>query len=149
MISIAMGIGYMILMLMAFSLNPEKKYYHQLFKLPVYLFHIALAAIPASYGVTRLKHDDFGAEGYLLPLLFLIVFRLADLVVVMSQGRHILVVTRGDDKPASYKWWVDGILSVLSVIVPFLLALLISTFLQQRPGFLIPVEKDLNMINAK
>ena len=80
----------------------------------------------------RIKSQGVSDTAYFIPILFLIVFRLLDLIVMKSQGRHILIVTKGDQMPPEYKWWIDGVFSVLSVIVPFLISIFIMIQLQQN-----------------
>ena len=93
-VSAIIGLGHIFFMLMAFSFNPRKKYYNRLFKPLVYLLHLTLAGLLALFGMYRVEDHDVTEVAYFLPILFLIVFRLFDLIVVKSQGRHILIVTK-------------------------------------------------------
>ncbi|RPD46041.1 hypothetical protein [Paracnuella aquatica] len=131
-VSVIIGLGYVFFMFMAFSSNPRNKYYNQLFKPSIYLLHLALTITTALYGLHRVRNHDVAETAYFIPVLFLIIFRLFDWIVMKSQGRHILIVTKGDHRPADYKWWIDGVLSFLSFIVPFLISVFIMTQLQQN-----------------
>ncbi|WP_148661166.1 hypothetical protein [Flavisolibacter tropicus] len=127
---------------MAFSLDPKKKYYNRLFERKTYIFHLALGCMLSILGFYRIKYINFQEVGYFMPLLFLLFFRLFDWVVLKMQGRHILVVTKGDRVPSDYKWWTDGLFTLLSMITPILVSSLILMKLKQNPGILGGPYKD-------
>jgi len=126
-VSVVSGLGYISFIFMAFSFDPKKKYYHRLFKPGTYLFHLTLCFLVAVFGYYRITVFDSREVCFLMPLAFIIIFRVFDFIVVKVEGRHILVVTRGDKKPNEYKWWIDGTFTLLSAIIPFLLSLVLAS----------------------
>jgi len=147
-VSVFLGLGYIFCMLTLFSSNPRKKYYNQLFKRKTFLVHVVFALLLASFGVYRTKYVDTREVAYFTPLLFLIAFRLFDSIIFKTEGRHILVVTRGDWRPSEHKWWKDGLFTVLSVIIPFLLSVFILSLLKRSEASSIPYDLEPTKIDV-
>ena len=65
------------------------------------------------------------------------------------EGRHILIVTRGDIRPTGYKWWIDGIFSILSAVIPMLLTMLILLIVKENPDLLGGKSQEATKIHPK
>lgn len=55
------------------------------------------------------------------PLCFLLVLQLSNWITRILYGRNVILLFRGDAKPKEYKWYVDGMLGALCLLVPILL----------------------------
>jgi len=135
-VSAFIAISYILFMSMAFSTDPRKKYYNRLFEKSTYSIHLLLALALAIFGFIRIKDIDIREVGFLGPLFYLVIFKLLDFIVMKLEGRHVFIVTRGDSMPSGYKWWLDGIFSFLSIIVPLLLTMLFLLVIKENPNLL-------------
>ena len=119
--SILPGFCYVFYMVMGFSHIPRKKPYNKLFKLKTYGIHLFGSVVSSLLGVYLCQHN-MPATGLFSPFVFLLTLLLADKTVQILAGRHILIAMRGDKKPASYKWYLDGFLGFLVLFFPLISA---------------------------
>ena len=136
MLSIIIGFGYIFSMTAGFSLHPEKKYYNKLFDFKTYLIHFIISLAVSGYGLYYSLNVDGRGAFYFAPTFFLILFLLLDKLTQLLLNRHLLIVTRWDYKPSSYKWYIDSVVMFLLMFIPIILSGLImnkinyGTFIQ-------------------
>jgi hypothetical protein len=131
-LSFAYGMGYITFLANAFSLNPAKKYYQQLFKRKTYLVHCFICGLIAVFGFYRVIKVNSHDGGFIMPLYFLVFFKLFDLLSQKKMGRHIILAYRGDNFPNEYVWWFDGLLGFLLICISFLLPILFSLYIGKK-----------------
>jgi hypothetical protein len=108
------------------TLTPRKKPYNALFDKKVYLAHLGMAVVLAAFAFWYFQNAALNIAFCFVPAVFLVVFLIADSLVKLMTGRHLMIADRWDRKPLSYKWYVDGLMSILiitfSLCSPFVLA---------------------------
>lgn len=122
---------YIIIMLVSWSYilyaiafsgkRPAKKYYQKILQPANYFWHLAGASSLAMIAFYLAKRVD---EFYVMlfsPLCFLLVLQLSNWITRTLYGRNVILLFRGDAKPKEYKWYVDGMLGALCLLVPILL----------------------------
>ncbi|MBF9219932.1 hypothetical protein [Hymenobacter ruricola] len=123
---VAIGFGYVFYMCNGFlTLTPKKKPYNALFDTKVYLTHLGLALVLAVFGFWYFRNAGFQTASFFVPAVFLVIFLIADNLVQLITGRHLIIADRWDSKPPSYNWYIDGLMSILLLTVslcsPFVL----------------------------
>lgn len=122
MIAIIIVFIYICLMTFGLSLHPERKYYNKLFDFNTYLFHFITSLAISAYGIYYCLNVNGSGAFFFAPSFFLILFLLLDKLTKLIINRHIIIATRWDYKPSFYKWYLDGLFSILLFSIPFLLS---------------------------
>jgi hypothetical protein len=117
-IGILYGLGYIFYATISFHSDYEKKFYYKLFDKQTFLLNLIITFLIAYFGLYRCKEGYFRETFFMAPFLFLITLRLLDLLSLAFNKRHVIIATRHDDRPEYYKWYIDGLLSVLIVSLP-------------------------------
>ena len=115
---LAIGFGYVFYMCNGFlTLTPQKKPYNALFDTRVYLSHLGLAIVLAIFGFWYFRSAGFQRASCFVPTVFLVSFFIADNLVKLVTSRHLIIADRWDNKPPNYKWYIDGLMSILLISV--------------------------------
>lgn len=120
LLSIIIGLCYIFTMTIGGSLYPEKKYYNKLFDFKTYLIHFIISLVVSGYGLYYILSIDGRGAFFFAPTIFLILFLLFDKLTLLLLNRHLLIVTKWDFMPPSYKWYVDGIVMFLLMFIPII-----------------------------
>jgi hypothetical protein len=130
-ISLIIGVGYVFFMVYGNSLHPHRKYYNRLFERNIYFLHLFVAFLVALVGLYLSIRVDARHSMLLAPVVFLIEFRIIDVLVQKLTGRRIIISDRWDSKPKNYRWYIDGICSFLLAFTPILVSgLILNKFSQ-------------------
>jgi hypothetical protein len=109
--------------------RPAKKYYQKILQPANYFWHLAGASM-LSMGAYYLA--KWKSEFYIVlfsPLFFLLVLQLCNGITRAMYGRNVILLYRGDVKPKEFKWYVDGMLSIVCLVAPIVFpALFINYF---------------------
>jgi hypothetical protein len=119
--SMILGCSYVYYMTYGFSLIPRRKPYNKLFDAKKYLIHLLGSGLVSITGL-YLCLSGLPTTGAFMPIIFLLTFLIVDTVVQVLTGRHIIIATRWDYRPAAYKWYVDGLLGFAVFAIPVLSA---------------------------
>ncbi|SNC75038.1 hypothetical protein SAMN06265337_2673 [Hymenobacter gelipurpurascens] len=129
---ISIGFGYVFYMCNGFlTLNPRKKPYNVLFDKRIYLVHLGLSIVLAAFGFWYFYDAELQTVSCFVPAIFLIAFFVADSFVKLLTGRHLIIADRWDSKPPNYKWYIDGLLSILILSTSLCFPFVLATYLQQ------------------
>lgn len=108
------------------SRNPKKKFYRRLLQSNIYAFVFAfsvlLCLIPF-YNI--LKKQEIIYIIFFMPCIYLILFRVVDLISIYVNNRHIIIATRWDQIPKERNW-KDVVLTLFAFIGSFALTILIK-----------------------
>lgn len=127
-LSLVVGFGYFLLTAMAWSFHPEKKYYHRILERPVLYYHMLFVIVMATFGYYRCRYINFAEAYFFTPLLSLSVLLIANAVARHFLNRNILIITKWDNKPRIYKWYIDGTLSAVLIITTFMAPVFIGIY---------------------
>ncbi|MCI1186543.1 hypothetical protein MON38_03875 [Hymenobacter sp. DH14] len=130
---LAIGFGYVFYMCNGFlTSTPRKKPYNALFDTKVYLAHLSLAIVLAVFGFWYFRNAGFQTASFFVPTIFLTGFFMADTLVKLIAGRHLIIADRWDKKPPSYKWYIDGLMSILLIIGSLCSPFILEQYFQYR-----------------
>jgi len=107
---------------------PNKKPFRKLFDNKTFIIHFAVQLVIALFGYYRCVNGHYRETLFLAPVLYLLLLRLSDPIIVSVASRHIYIVGRGDPKPTDYKWYLDAPLSLLIVMLPLCNSMLLSNY---------------------
>ena len=125
-LSFVIGIGYVFYAMAWLVDKPANRFYNKLLKRKVYLLHIFIFFCLFLFGVYRIRYVNAREALYMAPFFFLIFLRFFNSIVKKIAGRNIYIITKSDVRPVKYKWYLDGILSVLLLALPFIICGYIS-----------------------
>ena len=114
------------------TLSPRKKPYNALFDIKIYLSHLGLAIVLAAFGFWYFHNAGIQAASCFVPTAFLFSFLIGDSLVKLMTGRHLIIADRWDKKPPSYKWYIDGLMSILIVSISLCSPFVLADYLQPR-----------------
>jgi hypothetical protein len=117
-LGILYGLGYIFYSSISFQSNYQKKFYYKLFDKQTFVIHLLVTFLIAWFGFYRCKQGYFRETFFIAPFLFLLTLRLFDLLSLTINKRHVIIATRYDDRPKYYRWYTDGILSIVIVALP-------------------------------
>jgi hypothetical protein len=101
--------------------SPAKKYYQKILQPANYFWHLAGASLLSmgAYWLAKWKSEFYII--LLSPLCFLLVLQLCNWITRAMYGRNVILLYRGEVKPKEYKWYIDGMLSVVCLGAPMFL----------------------------
>ena len=117
-IGIVYAVAYIFYMALGVGHVPLKKPYNKLFDNKTFLIHLSINLLITLIAVSRSLSGYYREIFFMAPLLFLVLLRLCNSLVRAITGRNVLFVARGDTRPTYYKWYVDGLVGVLIIVIP-------------------------------
>jgi hypothetical protein len=129
------GICIFIELTFGFETNPNRKLYNYLFKPNVFFICLFICLLIAVVGFRSYNGTDSKVQiGFLIPLHYVLVFKLVDSVSERVNGRHIIISARGDNRPSEYSW-LDTLLSVILLFTSVILPMLEVLFLLPKTNY--------------
>ncbi|RAU81741.1 hypothetical protein [Pontibacter arcticus] len=116
------GFGYIYYMIAGrFSLKPKDQPFNNLFENSFFVKNLGLTVSIAIIGLWRIS-DDTRETLYFAPIIFLVTLRIADLISLFINDRHVIIATRWDNPPKGKKGinWIDRVLSFLIIFIPMI-----------------------------
>ena len=131
LLCLGIGFGYVFYMCNGFlTLTPQKKPYNQLFNTRIYLAHLGMAIVLAALGFWYFQNVIFQTASCFVPIVFLVNFFVGDSLVKLMTRRHLIIADRWDKKPPNYKWYVDGLMSILIIVISLCSPFILTAYLK-------------------
>jgi hypothetical protein len=119
-ISIAYGLGYMVYMSLGLWHPQNKKPFRKLFNNRTFFIHFLVQVFVSVFAYLRCLSGHYEATFLFVPLVYLILLRVLDPIIVKLAGRHIYFVGRGDARPRDYNWFLDAPICILITLLPMI-----------------------------
>ncbi len=100
------------------SYYKRKLYFRLLLRKRLYSLHLSIALLTAGWALYYCCHGYAQCSFLVAPAVFLLLLKCMDLLVLCCMKRHILLIYRDNFRPAAYRWYLDGILSMLVLMLP-------------------------------